>query len=117
MNKAMFLKSGVVGAIAARGTLSWLLLVGCPSTTTAEVHLVADSETSAKISADTYSVKMNLAANPKLTVWSEKDGVQGEQIGTFPLEGFAAPVGHISLQASTPRFISSTKALKNGDLL
>src|SRR5215471_1526664 len=99
------------------GTLSWLLLVLCPSTATAEVHLVADSETSAEISADAYFVKMNFAPNPNLTVWSQRDGARGEQIGTFPLEGFAAPVGQTSLHASTPRFISSTKERNNDDLL
>lgn len=42
-------------------SLSWLLFLGCMSTATAEVHLVADSETSAENSADTYRVKPNPA--------------------------------------------------------
>jgi hypothetical protein len=41
------------------GTLVCLLFVGCASTASAVVHLVADSETSAEISADTYLAKMD----------------------------------------------------------
>src|SRR5215472_1571477 len=80
-----------------------------------EVHLVAYSETSAEISADTYRVKMNFAPNPTITVWSQHQG-KGEQIGSFPLEGFAAPPGNTSSSACAARFISSTKESNHGDL-
>src|SRR5215467_9442818 len=92
-----------------------LLFVG-PSKASAEVHLVADLKTSAEISADTYGVKMNFAPDPTITVWSQHDG-RGEPIGSFPLEGFAAPAANRSSSASAARFLSATKEWNNGDLL
>jgi hypothetical protein len=80
-----------------------------------EVHLVADSETSAEISADTYRVKMNFAPDPNITVFSQEHGKR-EQIGSFPLEGFAATAGNTS-SAGAARFIRATKESNHGDWL
>ena len=76
-------------------TLFCALIVVGSSRAFGEVHLVADSETSAEISADTYRVKMNFVPDPNITVFSQEHGTR-EQIGSFPLEGFAATAGNTS---------------------
>src|SRR5215469_13326805 len=96
-------------------TLFCALIVVGSSRAFGEVHLVADSETSAEISADTYRVKMNFVPDPNITVFSQEHGTR-EQIGSFPLEGFAATAGNTS-PAGAARFIRATKESNHGDWL
>ena len=95
-----------------------LQVAACASTAYAEVRLVASSESNAEISADRYRVKLRFTPDPAITVWSLlKDG-KAEEIGSFPLEGFAASSGSpASGDTSTPQFVTATKETENDGLL
>ena len=95
-----------------------LPVAACASIAAAEVRLVASSGSNAEISADRYRVKLRFTPDPAITVWSLlKDG-KAEEVGSFPLEGFAASgESSTSGDASTPQFITATTETKNDGLL
>jgi Glycosyl hydrolases family 31 len=99
-------------------TFFCLLVAPCASIASADVHLVASSKVSAEISADRYRVKLRFTPDPEITVWSVLKGGKTEEVGSFPLEGFArsrgsAPRSH----ASAPQFIRATNETKNDALV
>ena len=95
-----------------------LLVIACASTTSAAVRLVASSDTTAEISADSYRVNLRFTPDPEMTVWSLlKDGKE-EHIGSFPLEGFVRSSKDIrASDARAPQFMKVTKEIKNDGLL
>src|SRR5215467_1659868 len=104
--------------IFATTTCFCLLSVASASVASAEVHVVRSSNVSAEISADRYRVKLRFTPDPEIAVWSVlKEGL-AEEVGSFPLEGFArsrngAPRG----RPSAPQFMEARKEAKNDALV
>ena len=96
----------------------YLLVAVCASVASAEVRLVSNSESNAEIAADRYRVKLRFTPDPAISVWALlKDG-RSEEVGAFPLEGYAASSGSSkSGGASISQFIKATTDAKDGRLL
>ena len=94
------------------------LVVACGSPASAQVRLVASSESGAEISANRYRVKLRFTPDPQITVWALlKDG-QPEEIGSFPLDGFAQTTGDASGgKTSEAQFLRANKEFKNDGLV
>ena len=99
-------------------TFFCLLAVTRASIVSADVHLVASSKAGAEISADRYRVKLRFTPDPEITVWSVLKEGKTEEVGSFPLEGFAgyrgsSPPSH----TSAPQFIRAAKETNNDALV
>jgi hypothetical protein len=95
-----------------------LLVIACASTTSAAVRLVASSDATAEISADSYRVNLRFTPDPEMTVWSLLKNGKEEHIGSFPLEGVVRSSKDIRASgASAPQFMKVTKEIKDDGLL
>jgi len=99
-------------------TLLCLLAATDASIASADVHVVASSNLSAEISADRYRVKLRFSPDPEIAVWSVLKEGQSEEVGSFPLEGFARSRGGGPRgRPVAPQFIRATKEAKNDALV
>jgi hypothetical protein len=93
-----------------------IVLVACPLRASGEVRLIANSEKSAEISGDRYRVSLEFAPDPRISLWTWlKDGTV-QEIGSFPLEGFAQANDGSPDDASVFQFVSANKEKKDGGL-
>jgi hypothetical protein len=97
-----------------------IVLVVCPLRASGEVRLIANSEKSAEISGDRYRVSLEFAPDPRISLWTWLTDGAVQEIGSFPLEGFAqegfAQANDGSPDASVLQFVSANKENKDGGL-